>query len=72
MCSMHNDESAIHVFIVARPSRLCVPFSKKLDNLIDCLDNRHTMYGFQCSALECVCGNRNDAYYCSIVMFHGL
>jgi hypothetical protein len=36
-----------HVSIAARPSRLCVPFSKKLDSLLDRLDNQRTMHGSQ-------------------------
>jgi hypothetical protein len=36
----------------ARPSRLCVPFSEILDNLLDRLDKRDTMHGSQNDALE--------------------
>jgi hypothetical protein len=50
MCSIYIDESSIHMLIIARPSRLCVPFSKKLDNLLYCLDNWCMMYNFQCDA----------------------
>jgi hypothetical protein len=39
MCSIHIDESATHVLIVAPPLRLCVPFSRKLDSLLNHLDN---------------------------------
>jgi hypothetical protein len=52
MRSIHIDESAIHVSAAAWPSRLCVPFSEKLDSLLVCLDNRSTMHGFQCDACE--------------------
>jgi hypothetical protein len=40
------------VSIVARPSHLYVPFSEKLDSLLDHLDNWCTMYGSQNDALE--------------------
>jgi hypothetical protein len=36
-------------------------FSKKLDNLPDCLDNWCTMYGFKCDAREWARRDRNDA-----------
>jgi hypothetical protein len=52
-----------HVSPTARPSRLCVPFSKKLDSLIDRLDNQHMMYDSRNGALEWVRGNRKDTYY---------
>jgi hypothetical protein len=48
MCSIHIDESTIHMSVVVWPSRLCVPFSEKLDNLFVCLDNRCMMHIFQC------------------------
>jgi hypothetical protein len=44
MCLIHINESAIHVLIIARPSHLCVPFSEKLDSLLDRLDNRGMMH----------------------------
>jgi hypothetical protein len=72
ICSIHIDESAIHVPIAARLSRLCVPFSKKLNSLLDCLDNRRMMHDFQNNALEWARGNQNDAHYCSDVTLHGL
>jgi hypothetical protein len=52
MCSIHIDESATHVSIAARLSRLCVPFFEKLDNLLDHLENRCMMHGSQNDALE--------------------
>jgi hypothetical protein len=52
MCSIHIDKSAIHVSIAARQSRLCVYFSKKLDSLLDRLDNRRMMHDSQNDALE--------------------
>jgi hypothetical protein len=72
MCSIHIDESAIHVFIATRPSRFYVPFSEKLNRLLDRLDNRRMMHGFQYGALEWAHGNQNDAHYCSIVTLHWL
>jgi hypothetical protein len=52
-CSIHVDESAIHVSIIARLSHLWVPFFEKLDNLFDRLDNQHTMHHFQCDERAC-------------------
>jgi hypothetical protein len=49
ICLIHIDESAIYVLIVARLSRLYVPFSKKFDSLLDRLDNWCMM-----------CGSRSD------------
>jgi hypothetical protein len=57
MCSIHIDESAIHVSIAARLSRLYIPFSKKLDILLDRLDNRRMTRGSQSDTLEWVCWN---------------
>jgi hypothetical protein len=71
MCSIHIDESAIHVSAATRPSRLCVPFSEKLDSLLICLDNRLMMHGFQCNGHKWAHGDRNDARYCSATMLHG-
>jgi hypothetical protein len=51
--------------IAARPSRLCVHFSEKLDNLLDRLDNRHTMHGSRNDTLDWVHGNQKDTHYCS-------
>jgi hypothetical protein len=61
MCSIHIDEFVIHVTAVAWPSRLCVPFSKKLDILLACLDNWCMIHSFQCD----VCEDRNDVRYCN-------
>jgi hypothetical protein len=58
--------------IVARPSYICVHFSKKLDSLLDRLDNRHMMYSSQNDALEWVRESQKDAHYCSHVTLHGL
>jgi hypothetical protein len=52
MCSIHIDESVIHMSAAARLSRLCVPFSEKLDSLLACLDNRCTMHGSRCNTRE--------------------
>jgi hypothetical protein len=71
MCSIHIDESVIHVSIVAWPSRLCVLFSEKLNSLLDRLDNLRMMHGFQCDMHEGVHGDRNDTHYSSIVMLLG-
>jgi hypothetical protein len=57
MCLIHIDEFVIHVLTVARPSRLCVPFSERLDNLLDRLDNRRT-----------ICGSWNDTSESGIKM----
>jgi hypothetical protein len=54
MCSINIDKSAIHVPIIARSSHLCVPFSEKLDTLLDHLDNRCTTHDLQYDALQCV------------------
>jgi hypothetical protein len=72
MCSIHIDESLIHMSIVVRLSRLCIPFSKKFDNLLDHLDNWHMIHDFQCDACEWACGDRNDTHYCSIMTPHRL
>jgi hypothetical protein len=71
MCSIHIDESAIHVSLAERLSRLFVPFSKKLDSLLDRLDNQCTMHDFQCDAHEQEHENQNDAYYCGAAMPQG-
>jgi hypothetical protein len=60
------------VSIAARPSRLCVPFSEKMDNLLDCLGNQCTMHGSQNDALEWAHENQNDIHYCSRATFHKL
>jgi hypothetical protein len=52
MCSIHMDQSAMHVSTAARSSHLYVPFSKKLDSLVYCLDNQSMMHSFQCSVHE--------------------
>jgi hypothetical protein len=51
------------MLIAARLSRLYVPFSKKLDSLLDRLDNRLMMHDSPNDALEWARGNQNDAYY---------
>jgi hypothetical protein len=61
-----------HVSIAAQPSHLCVPFSKKLDNLLDYLGNRHTMHDFQNDALKWTRENQNVAHYCSHMILHEL
>jgi hypothetical protein len=65
MCSIHIDESTIHMLKIARPSCLCVPVSEKLDSLLNYLDNRRMMHGSQNDALEWVHRNQNDTYYYS-------
>jgi hypothetical protein len=60
------------VSIVVCLSCLYVPFSEKLDSLLDRLDNLCMMHGSQNDALEWTCGNQNDVHYCSRVMLHGL
>jgi hypothetical protein len=72
MCLIHIDESTIHMSIAAWLSCLCVPFSKKLNNLLDRLDNCFMMHNFQYDVLKWVCGNQNDAHYCNTAMLHGL
>jgi hypothetical protein len=49
MCSIHIDESIIHVSTIAQPS-LYTFLSEKLNILLICLDNRCTMHDFQCDA----------------------
>jgi hypothetical protein len=72
MYSIHIDVPAIHLSIAARLSCLYVPFTKKLDNLLDRLDNWCTMHSSQNGALEWVHGNQNDTHYCSRVTLHEL
>jgi hypothetical protein len=43
--------------IAAWLSCLCVPFSEKLDNLLDRLDNRRTMHDSRNNTLKSVRGN---------------
>jgi hypothetical protein len=43
-----------------------------MKGLLDRVDNRRTTHGSQNDTLKWVCGNRNNAYYCSVVMLHGL
>jgi hypothetical protein len=69
MWSIHIDEFTIHVSIAARSSRLCAPFFKKLDSLLDRLDNRRTMHGSQNGALEWARGNQNDAITVVVPLF---
>jgi hypothetical protein len=64
---MNLDESATHMPKVARPSHLCVVFAKKLDSLLDRLDNQRMMHDSRNVAIDCWCGNRNDTHYCSSV-----
>jgi hypothetical protein len=71
MCSIHIDESALHVSTVAWSSHLCVPCSEKLDSLLVCLDNRHTVHGFQCNTREWARRDWNDARFCSTAMLQG-
>jgi hypothetical protein len=63
MCSIHIDESIIHMTTVVWSLGLCVPFSKKLDILLACLDNRCMIHGFQCDVRE----DRNDVRYCNVM-----
>jgi hypothetical protein len=72
MCSIHIDEYAIDVSITARSSRLCVPFSEKLDSLLDRLDNWRTMHGYRYNALEWARENQNEAQYYSVATLHML
>jgi hypothetical protein len=72
MCSIHIDEYAIDVSITARLSRLCVPFSEKLDSLLDHLDNWRTMHGYRYNALEWARENQNEAQYYSVATLHRL
>jgi hypothetical protein len=65
MCSIHIDESTIHVSNVAWPSHLCVPLSKKLNSLLDRLDNRRMMNDFQCNTCKWTRVDQNDAHYYS-------
>jgi hypothetical protein len=46
--------------IVVRPSCLCVPFSEKLDNLLDCLINRCMI--LKMTHYEWARGNQNDVH----------
>jgi hypothetical protein len=71
MYLIHIDEFTIHVSITAWPSCLCVPFSKKLDSLLDRLYNWCMMHDFQCGVHEGACRDQNDAHYYSTAMLHG-
>jgi hypothetical protein len=48
------------VSIAARLSRLCVPFSEKLDSLLDRLGNRRTMSDSRNDALKWALRNQNN------------
>jgi hypothetical protein len=52
-------------------SHLCVPFSKKLNSLLACLDNQCMMHEFQRDTHEWARGDRNDVRYCSAVTLPG-
>jgi hypothetical protein len=70
MCSIHINESVIHVSIVVRSSRLCVLFSEKLESLLDRQDNRRMMHGSRNDALDCWCDNQNGTCYDSSATLH--
>jgi hypothetical protein len=72
MCLINIDKSIIHASNAACSSHLCVPFSRKLDSLLDQLHNRQMMHDFLYNALEWVHRNRNDAHCCSTTTLHGL
>jgi hypothetical protein len=72
MCLISIDEPRIHVSIAARSSRLFVLCSRKLEGLLDPLDNRRTTRGSGNDALEWARKNRNDIHYYCVVMLHGL
>jgi hypothetical protein len=72
MCSIHIDESVIHVSITARSSRLYIPFFKKLDSLLDHLDNQRTIHDSRNDTLEWARENQNNIHYCSRVTLHEL
>jgi hypothetical protein len=44
---------------------LCVPFTEKLDRLLDRLDNRCTMHGSRSDTLELVRMDQKYTRYCS-------
>jgi hypothetical protein len=71
-CVWYTLMSPQHVSTATRPSRLYVHLFKKLDNLLDRLDNWRTMRGSQSNALEWVHMDRNDTHYCSVVTLHRL
>jgi hypothetical protein len=54
MRSINIDEFATHVSTAALLSRLCVPFSEKLDSLLDRLDNRRMKSWIICLSRLCV------------------
>jgi hypothetical protein len=58
--------------LVARSSHHCLPFSERLDNLLNHLNNRRMMHGSQNDILEWVRVNQNDVHQCSRAMLHGL
>jgi hypothetical protein len=71
MCSIYIDESAT-VATAAWPSHLCVPFSEKLNHLLDHLDNWCKMHGSRSDALEWVRGNRKYIDYSNDTTLPGL
>jgi hypothetical protein len=59
------------VSIAAQPSRLCVPFSEKLDSLLTRLDNRRKMHGSQKDALEWRAGTKMTLITVAVRRFTG-
>jgi hypothetical protein len=47
MCSIHIDESVTHVDCCTAVMSSMYLFSKKLNSLFDCLDNRHMIHDSQ-------------------------
>jgi hypothetical protein len=59
------------VSIAALPSRICVLFSEKLNNLLDHLVNRRTMHDSQNDTLKWARRNRNDVHAVAVRRFTG-
>jgi hypothetical protein len=72
MCSIHIDESVTRGNRCTAVTSLCTFFSKKLNRLLDRLDNRHTMHGSRSDTLEWVRGSQKYADYYNGAMLSGL
>jgi hypothetical protein len=72
MYSIHIDESATRVDCCTAVTSFIYLFSKKLNSLLDHLDNQHMMHGSQNDVLEWVHLNQNDIHYCSGATLHCL
>jgi hypothetical protein len=72
MCSKTLTTPEYTCLVIARLSHLITLSSWKLKQLLDHVDNRHTMHGSQNDALKWVRGNRIDSHYGSVTTLHEL